>query len=266
MHAPEANQAAYSVNSSCAHFRQKVVACCMAAPPELLVVMPVYNEQASVRKVVREWFEEIENWTEEFCFLAINDGSSDGTRRLLARMQEELGDRLQVIDQENMGHGQSCLKGYGFAVERQIPYVFQIDSDGQCDPQFFFRFWRDRARYDVIYGQRQSRDDGFRRLVASIVLKLVLWAVCGVYCIDANVPYRLMRTSVLLPCLGRIPSDFVLGNIALAVLLRRSPAIRHGKVPIHFRERYGGEPTVPMGRFGQKAVELVSQLQRLLRT
>ena len=38
--------------------------------PELLVVMPVYNEQASVRKVAREFFEEVENWTERFVFLA----------------------------------------------------------------------------------------------------------------------------------------------------------------------------------------------------
>ena len=38
--------------------------------PELLIVLPVYNEQASVRKVVIEWFQEVENWTEDFVFLA----------------------------------------------------------------------------------------------------------------------------------------------------------------------------------------------------
>ena len=32
--------------------------------PELAIILPVYNEQASVRKVVLEWFQEIENWTE----------------------------------------------------------------------------------------------------------------------------------------------------------------------------------------------------------
>jgi len=38
----------------------------MITNPELIVVMPVYNEQVSVRKVVQEWFTEIENWTENF--------------------------------------------------------------------------------------------------------------------------------------------------------------------------------------------------------
>ena len=30
---------------------------------DLMIVMPVYNEQASVRKVVMEWFQEVENGT-----------------------------------------------------------------------------------------------------------------------------------------------------------------------------------------------------------
>lgn len=33
---------------------------------ELILVMPVFNEQASVRKVVMEWFQEIQNWTKDF--------------------------------------------------------------------------------------------------------------------------------------------------------------------------------------------------------
>ena len=51
--------------------------------PELMLVMPVFNEQASVRKVVIEWFQEIENWTENFVLLAINDGSTDETSSVL---------------------------------------------------------------------------------------------------------------------------------------------------------------------------------------
>src|SRR3954447_25968160 len=98
---------------------------------ELLVVMPAYNEQASVRKVALEFFDELENWTEDFVFLALDDGSTDGTPRVLARIQEKLGPRFEVIRHTNRGHGQTCLAGYRLAVERDIPYVLQIDSDGQ---------------------------------------------------------------------------------------------------------------------------------------
>ena len=233
--------------------------------PELLIVMPVYNEQASVRKVVLEWFHELQNWTENFTILAINDGSQDASHLILRRLAEQLGSRLQILDQTNKGHGQSCLSGYREACRRQIPYVFQIDSDGQCDPQYFFRFWRDRESYDVIYGQRVRREDGWRRVLASYALRSTLLWIAQANCIDANVPYRLMRTARLLPVLDRIPSDFHLANVALAVLLKRDASWRQASVPIRFRERYGGEPSVRLGKFGEKARELHIQLRQLLR-
>jgi glycosyltransferase involved in cell wall biosynthesis len=237
----------------------------MAAPNGtlLMVVMPVYNEQASVRKVVLEWFQEIENWTENFVFLTINDGSTDSTGSVLNRLRDQLGNRLEIISRENRGHGQSCLEGYRTAVERGIPWVLQLDSDGQCDPQYFFRFWRQREIYGVIYGLRTKRDDGWKRVLASWVLRFTLLAAAGVWCEDANVPYRLMKSEAIKDLINRIPTGFFLGNVALAVLLKRDKLIQHGSVPIRFRERYGGEPSVRLGNFGLKASELITQLKSL---
>jgi dolichol-phosphate mannosyltransferase len=232
---------------------------------ELMIVMPVYNEQASVRKVVTEWISEIENWTEDFVFLALNDGSTDGTLAVLEKLREQLGPRLEIVSHANRGHGQSCLAGYRQALTRGARWVFQIDSDGQCDPQYFFRFWRLREQCDVIYGVRKIRDDGWRRTLASKILRLVIAATCRVHCVDANVPYRLMRSDILEIPLERIPTDFFLANVGLAVLLRKDRNIREGRVNIRFRERYGGEPSVALGKFGEKAGELVRQLRALMR-
>lgn len=231
---------------------------------ELLVVMPVFNECASVRKVVTEWFTELENWTGRFVFLAINDGSTDNTGEILGQLRTKFGDRLEILDRENRGHGQSCLQGYRMAIERGIPYVFQLDSDGQCDPQYFFRFWRDRERYDVIYGVRKRRDDGWRRVVASVVLRLTLLVFCRANCADANVPYRLMRVSACENAIQKIPPVFFLANVGLAVLLRHTPGIRQGQVSIRFRERYGGEPSVPLSKFASRAEEMIRQLKKLI--
>ncbi len=226
--------------------------------------MPVYNEQASVAKAVLEWFREIERAVASFRFLVINDGSTDGTANILANLSGELGPRMEVFDRENRGHGQSCLQGYRIARERRIPFVFQIDSDGQCDPRYFAALWRERNRFDVVYGRRVRRDDGWRRVVASAVVRGFLLILFRVNCPDANVPYRLMRTAVLGPSLNRISKDFLLANIALAVLLKQSKGVSHGYVPIHFRDRYGGEPSVGLGKFGVKAAELYRQLRVLL--
>lgn len=224
--------------------------------------MPVYNEEASIRKSVGEWFREIENWTDNFVFLCIDDGSTDDTPRILRQLSDRLGSRLEVVSHPNRGHGQTCLEGYREACSRGASCVLQVDSDGQCDPQYFFRLWRMRDKAEVVYGVRRRRDDGWRRVLASFVLRTTLLAAAGVHCADANVPYRLMRTRGLEDEISKIPGDFFLANVALAVLLRRA-GWSHAHVPIRFRERYGGEPSVKIGRFSEKAVELVGQLRRL---
>ena len=235
-----------------------------ASAPELLVAMPVYNEQAAVGKAVLEWFAEVARWTPDFTFLVINDGSTDGTLPLLYELRERLGARLEILDRENRGHGQSCLQGYRIAHERGVPFVFQIDSDGQCDPRFFGPLWQARDACDVVYGHRVRRDDGWQRVVVSAVERVFLLTLFGVNCADANVPYRLMRSAALGPALARIPANFRLGNIALSVLLRKDAAIREGRVPIHFLARDGGEPMVRLWGFAPKAAELYHQLRGML--
>jgi dolichol-phosphate mannosyltransferase len=231
--------------------------------PELIVVIPIFNEQASIRKVIMDWHQEIENWTEDFVFLAIDDGSTDGSKNILDRLKQQLGTRLQIVSRENKGHGQTCLEGYRTACVAGASWILQIDSDGQCDPLYFFRFWRMREAFDVIYGYRAIRDDGWRRVVASWILRLTLLLSCRVWCIDANVPYRLMNTKSLKRHIANIPETFFLANVALSVLMRRDPNVLHGEVAIRFRERYGGEPSVRLGKFGSKAQELISQLKSL---
>ncbi len=232
--------------------------------PELVVVIPVYNEQPSLRKVIREWYLEIENWTEDFVILVMNDGSTDRSPAIVERLQEQLGDRIRLHTHSNRGHGLTCLVGYERALNLGARYVFQIDSDGQCDPQYFFRLWRERDRYQVIYGWRKARDDGWRRVLASRLLRMVLLVTARVWCIDANTPYRLMHASVLKGPVTRLKATPVdLTNIGLAVLLKRL-SVTHGKVPIRFRERYGGEPSVRLTQFGAKAVELVRQLRGMM--
>lgn len=229
--------------------------------PELMVVMPVFNEQVAVESVVHEWIGALESEVPRFTLLAINDGSNDGTQQILTELQDEYPDRLEVLSRPNRGHGKTCMEGYQIALQRQIPYVFQIDSDGQSDPKHFHQFWRVRQDYDVIYGKR-LRGDGFRRMLASLVLRAALRVFAGVDCVDANVPYRLMNIRSCANSLRSVPPGLSLANVGLAVLLKKDSAIRHGEIPIHFPPRRGGEPSVPFTKFAAKAFELFSQMKK----
>ena len=237
----------------------------MRVARELLVVMPVFNEEGCVEVVLEEWTKELERAGLDYGWLLLDDGSTDRTPAILARWaREREGDRIEIISRANRGHGQTCLEGYRRAGLQGVPWVFQIDSDGQCDPAFFPAVWEQRDGHGVVYGRRARRRDGWKRVLASSLVRLTVKLATGADCIDANVPYRLMSTANLRPLVESIPSEFDLANIALAVQIQRA-GWREASVPIVFRPRAGGEPSVPLSRFAHKAIELFFQLRRLPR-
>lgn len=229
-------------------------------PVKLWVVMPTYNEEASVGKVLAEWIPEIRKVAGEagFAFCAYNDGSRDQTAILIDGLRQQYPE-LKVVHKENSGHGQTCVFGYHDAVKNGSEWVFQIDSDGQCDPRYFASLWALRDNYSIIFGERRWRDDGVFRLIASRIVSAVIYITAGVWIRDANVPYRLMRTSVLKSVLNEVPADFRMANILLSVLLEKQLSIKW--VPIGFRQRYGGAPSVKKLSFVLQGIYLFNQMR-----
>jgi dolichol-phosphate mannosyltransferase len=228
-------------------------------PPELVLVVPVYNEEAAIVPVLEEWRAELERsvGAGRFAILVVDDGSTDATPSRLAAIHWP---ELLVHRHANRGHGQSCLVGYIKAAAMGAPYVFQIDSDGQCDPAGFSSVWEFRANAAAVYGRRTSRDDGAARRIISAILRMSLKVSRGTRLNDTNVPFRLYRAPLAAAAAARIPADFNLANIAMALLLEPEGFV---EVPIHFRDRIGGPATVRMWGFAPKAVQLHRDLFKL---
>lgn len=230
---------------------------------ELAVIMPVYNEATNIRSVVREWFAVLAHLAPRFSLFAINDGSKDDTAAALSSLACELGPRLRVIDKPNSGHGRTCRHGYDIALKEGAMWIFQIDSDGQCDPAYFERFYQDRASYDCLFGYRRSRDDGLRRLIISRGCRALLWLLTGAFLPDANVPYRLIRAGALRRALHRVPTDIDLQNIALTIALKREPELRWKYLPIHFRARQAGENSINCRKIAQMGFTFLRDFRRI---
>jgi glycosyltransferase involved in cell wall biosynthesis len=232
--------------------------------PELAVVMPIYNEEASISAVVGEWFDCLRIVCPNFVIFAIDDGSTDDTRKILASLEDELGSRLRILSKTNSGHGPSCREGYEIALASGAEWIFQTDSDGQCDPVFFHTLFQDRSRYDCIFGYRRSRDDGVARKLISCCCRLFVWFASGSYLKDPNVPYRLLRAGVLRKALRRVPADSDLQNIGLSVALNWQPAVRWKYFPIHFRARRSGKSCINYSKIMRTALELLRDLRRIV--
>jgi dolichol-phosphate mannosyltransferase len=229
--------------------------------PELAVIMPVFNEEESVTKVVDEWLPALKALKTDFKFYILDDGSRDQTPNILRDLQKRHSPYIETFSHTNRGHGQTCVAGYRIAIASHARWILQIDSDGQCDPQYFAEFWKARAQHPLIFGYRQKRDDGFLRFLISRVVALVCWLGLGVWVKDPNVPYRLMDANKVQSCLDQIPSDFYLANILLSLLLRKQNKIDW--IPIRFRDRFGGSPSVKFRSFAQHGKKLFLHLLRI---
>lgn len=230
---------------------------------DLAIVVPIYNESATIGTVVAEWQAVFEGLGIRYTFVLVNDGSRDDTMSVLRHLEAGAPERFVVIDKPNAGHGRSVRLGYDLAAASPVEWVLQIDSDGQCDPSYFPAFWQQRASADCIFGVRKDRDDGWARKVTSQICRAGSSLLSGMDLRDPNVPYRLMRTTVLREAIARIPTDFNIHNVALTYTLRRNSAVRWAYVPIHFRDRQGGSNSINVLRVTQWGVEMLLELRRL---
>jgi dolichol-phosphate mannosyltransferase len=233
------------------------------SPAELAVVMPVYNEAANISAVLHEWFDYLSIVAPNFVFFAVNDGSKDRTAEILCSLRNELGARLRVVNKSNSGHGLACRDGYELALRVGSPWIFQIDSDGQCDPVFFATLYRARVGYDCVFGYRRTRDDGIGRVFVSFCCRILLWLATGSYVTDPNIPYRLVRSRALRKALQTVPADFELQNIGLAFALKQQPELLWKFFPIHFRERRGGENSINYRKIAKMGINLLRDFRRL---
>lgn len=240
-----------------------MAACPESRAPELALVMPVFNEAVNARAVVSEWFDCLRALGADFVFLAVNDGSTDDTADVLASLATELGPRFRVITKPNSGHGRSCREGYELALTEDAGWIFQVDSDGQCDPSFFPKFYAHRANHDCLFAYRRSRDDGWGRKAVSFCCRMLLFISTGTYLRDPNVPYRLIRAGALRAALRRIPVDFDLQNIALTFALTKEAGLRWKHLPIHFRARRGGENSINYRKIAKMGFNLLRDFSRI---
>jgi len=213
---------------------------------KLYIVIPAYNEEANIRQVVEEWYPIVQNYGNDSRLVVVNDGSKDSTFSILADLSKDMP-QLIPLNKANGGHGVAILYGYKYALDNGADYIFQTDSDGQTLPSEFEPFWNSKDKYDIVIGYRQWRKDGFSRVIVTRVLRLVVHICFGVFVLDANTPYRLMKAEGLKDNMKFIPSDFFLSNVALSAIYKKRKMKMHF-IPITFRPRQGGVNSINIKR------------------
>jgi glycosyltransferase involved in cell wall biosynthesis len=115
--------------------------------PCLSVVVPCYNERPTINQLLKRVLDS--PWTDEV--IVVDDGSTDGTRDLLATVSDE---RVKVVLQpENQGKGAALRRGFEVATAE---FVVVQDADLEYDPSDYPALLEPLVdgRADVVFGSR----------------------------------------------------------------------------------------------------------------
>lgn len=203
-------------------------------PPELCVIVPVYNEEQVIASVLEAWCGMLSGLGVDYRVHVYNDGSKDDSLRVLRQAAAELP-CVVVHDKPNSGHGPTILRGYRELSD--APWLFQMDSDNELPPEPFAEFWRRREEYDLLIGRRKGSRGSLARQGISGVSAMVVRLFYGPGVPDANIPYRLMRGAAFRDLFATIPADTFAPNIIVSGhAAKQGLRIWCGEVPFRKRE------------------------------
>jgi glycosyltransferase involved in cell wall biosynthesis len=162
---------------------------------ELSVVLPAYNEEANIERVVRSCVAYLEARMPDYELLVVNDGSHDRTGEILNRLQNELPRLRPLHHPQNRGYGAALRTGFDAASKR---FVFYMDGDGQFDISDLDHLLPLATDEDhIVTGFRIERRDPFvRRLNAKLFGGWLVRIMLGVRVRDLNCAFKLIPKKV----------------------------------------------------------------------
>src|SRR6202171_2925487 len=164
---------------------------------KLSVVMPVYNERATLREVVARVLAvplEIE-------LICVDDGSEDGSREILAELGERYPQMRILLQPKNIGKGAALRRGIQ---ESTGDFVIIQDADLEYDPADYPLLLGPliQGKADVVYGSRflgaaPHRVLYFWHSVGNRILTLLSNALTNINLSDMETCYKAFRREVI---------------------------------------------------------------------
>lgn len=215
----------------------------------LTVIIPAFNEAAGIQATLEELCRAAERW--KFSILVVDDGSTDGTRDIVARFKTV---RL-VVHPYNKGYGSSLKTGVRAA---STDYVAFYDADGQHRPEDLEALFANKGEYDLLIGARGR--DSHQDFIRKPGKKILAWYarfLTGRKIPDLNSGLRLLRRSLILKLLPLMPNGFSFSTTSTIAFLNLGYSV--GYHPIVVRKRIG-RSTVRQVKHGSSLLLLILRL------
>lgn len=169
---------------------------------DLSIIVPLYNEELVAEAVIRKIFEEALSIGMTFEVIAVNDGSTDLTEKILMSLQKNYKQLRVVSFYRNWGHMAAISEGL---LKSQGQLVVTLDGDFQDPPEYIklliTKYQESMALgepVDVVQTVRidRSSDTFFKRITANIYYKIIR-QLTGVKIIAHAADFRLLNRNAI---------------------------------------------------------------------
>ncbi len=203
--------------------------------PRVLIVVPAWNEQASIVATIAE----IQETVPFADLLVIDDGSLDRTSQNATAAGATVC-RLPF----NLGVGGAMRTGYRYAQRHDYDVAVQIDADGQHDPRYLTALLDRLDGADVVIGARFAKaDDPYQvrgpRRWAMILLAWVLSRLAHTRLTDVTSGFRVSNRRAISLFAQHYPAEY-LGDTVESLVIAARAGCRIVQEPVTMRARTAG--------------------------
>jgi glycosyltransferase involved in cell wall biosynthesis len=219
-----------------------------------LAVVPAYNEEASLERVLRSLHEHAPG----FDVLVVDDGSTDET----AAVAERHGAYV-LRHPFNLGIGGAVQSGFSYALENDYDYCVQVDGDGQHDATQIARLQELMERepeLDLVVGSRFMTGDydypsPISRRTGIHIFAFICSRITGQRVTDPTSGFRLANKRAIALFARDYPHDY---PEVEAILMLHYHRLRMRELPVRMFERGGGKSSI--GGSGKSAYYMLKVL------
>jgi dolichol-phosphate mannosyltransferase len=196
------------------------------------VIIPIKNEEENIPQLFEEIHREMQNLNQPWELIYIDDGSSDGSPRILKNLQS-LHPHVRVIT-FTKNFGQSSAFDAGFKAAKG-EFVISMDGDGQNDPADIPKLVASIADCDLVCGWRVSRNDPWNKKIISKLSNFVRNITCKDGMHDTGCSLKMYRSD----CLKRIKMYHGMHRFLPALFIIEHFRVK--EIPVNHRERLKGK-------------------------
>ena len=161
---------------------------------DVSVVVPVFNERGNLELLHEAITTELGETPYSYEIIFVDDGSTDGSRDVLLRLQAS-DPAVRVCGfRANCGKAEALTAGFA---ESRGDIVITMDADLQDRPEEIRRLIEALDGFDLVSGWKQSRQDPLAKTLPSKIFNWVTSRVSGISLHDFNCGLKAYRSEVV---------------------------------------------------------------------